>query len=256
MINSNYFSGNIYIFSIIWFLLAYFSTSSYLLVSTSIMEATDSETKSWRLRLIYGVLFQFSWTFGRLFSNFVVYLCQSWINLVLILTLILIFVYISFEDCIWDDSFNNVTKSGLDKNHHFLKDFQNDKVLQLNIMVLSIFWFTLGYNYYGMMNSWVIISANKKIFEHNVLASVLALVSKICAILVCIAINRKILPLMILQILTFICYFVLSFAPFGNEENFYGIGQTFVVHLSTFLITASFALIWAITPETFPQRYR
>ena len=34
------------------------------------------------------------------------------------------------------------------------------------------------------------------------------------------------------------------------------IGVTFVVHMSTFLITASFGLVWVITPETFPKKYR
>jgi hypothetical protein len=34
------------------------------------------------------------------------------------------------------------------------------------------------------------------------------------------------------------------------------IGVTFVVHMSTFLITASFGMVWVITPETFPKKYR
>merc|ERR1719232_1144450 len=118
-------------------------------------------------------------------------------------------------------------------------------------MILVVIWFTHGYNYYGMMNSWMEISENKKVFEHNILASCLALISKICALIICCVINRKIMPLMMLQLCTAISYFVLASIDF--EKSFTGL---FLVHVSTFFITASFSLIWVITPESFPIKYR
>ena len=94
-------------------------------------------------------------------------------------------------------------------------------------------------------------------FEHNILASVLALISKICALILCYVSHRKCLPLMVLQFFTAICYFLLSSVDFDPKDSSHlGIGVTFVVHMSTFLITASFGLVWVITPETFPKKYR
>ena len=94
-------------------------------------------------------------------------------------------------------------------------------------------------------------------FEHNILASVLALISKICALILCYVSHRKCLPLMVLQFFTAICYFLLSSVDFDpKDSSHFGIGVTFVVHMSTFLITASFGLVWVITPETFPKKYR
>ena len=94
-------------------------------------------------------------------------------------------------------------------------------------------------------------------FEHNILASVLALISKICALILCYVSHRKCLPLMVLQFFTAICYFLLSAVDFDTKDSSNsGICVTFVVHMSTFLITASFGLVWVITPETFPKKYR
>ena len=46
-----------------------------------------------------------SWTVGRLFCNFVVFVSQSWISVILVLTVILLLVYFIFEDNIWDQEF-------------------------------------------------------------------------------------------------------------------------------------------------------
>ena len=51
-----------------------------------------------------------------------------------------------------------------DDNTGFWADLSASNTLYLNIMVLSLTWFTLGYNYYGMMNSWVIISGGLHVF--------------------------------------------------------------------------------------------
>jgi len=251
-------SHNIYIFTVLWSILAYFATSSYLLLSGPILETTDRVTSNWKWRLVAGVLFQVSWTVGRLFCNFVVFVSETWVSVILVLTVILLLVYFIFEGNIWDPNFiKNTAEEQGDDNSRFWADLSASNTLYLNIMVLSLTWFTLGYNYYGMMNSWTIISAHKKMFEHNILASVLALISKICALILCYVSHRKCLPLMVLQFFTAICYFLLSAVDFDTKDSSNsGICVTFVVHMSTFLITASFGLVWVITPETFPKKYR
>ena len=99
------FPDNIYIYSVLWFIMAYFATSSYLLLSSQILETTDRVTSDWKWRLITGVFFQMSWTVGRLFCNFVVYVSQSWVDVILVLIVILLLVYFTFENNIWDDHF-------------------------------------------------------------------------------------------------------------------------------------------------------
>ena len=61
---------------------------------------------------------------------------------------------------------------------------------------------------------------------------------------------------MALQIMTAICYFVLASVDFKKLEHPYEMGFILVVHLSTFLIKASFDLAWVATPETFPKKHR
>jgi hypothetical protein len=56
-------------------------------------------------------------------------------------------------------------------------------------------------------------------FEHNILASVLALISKICALILCYVSHRKCLPLMVLQFFTAICYFLLSSVDFDPKDS-------------------------------------
>ena len=99
------FPDNIYIYSVLWFIMAYFATSSYLLLSSQILQTTDQFTSDWKWRLFTGVFFQMSWTVGRLFCNFVVYVSQSWVDVILVLIVILLLVYFTFENNIWDDHF-------------------------------------------------------------------------------------------------------------------------------------------------------
>ena len=89
----------------LWFAIAYFSTASYLLLSGPVLEITDRVTSDWKWRLVVGCFFQMSWTVGRLFCNFVVFVSQSWISVILVLTVILLLVYFIFEDNIWDQEF-------------------------------------------------------------------------------------------------------------------------------------------------------
>ena len=62
-------------------------------------------TTNWKWRLVAGTLFQMSWTVGRLFCNFVVFVSESWVSVILVLTVILLLVYFIFEDNIWDPNF-------------------------------------------------------------------------------------------------------------------------------------------------------
>ena len=62
-------------------------------------------TSNWKWRLVAGVLFQVSWTVGRLFCNFVVFVSETWVSVILVLTVILLLVYFIFEDNIWDLNF-------------------------------------------------------------------------------------------------------------------------------------------------------
>ena len=142
-----FFSDNIYIFSFLWFVIAYFSTASYLLLSGPILETADRVTSEWKWRLIIGCFFQMSWTVGRLFCNFVVFVSQSWVSVILVLIVILLLVYFIFDDNIWDEDFiKNVEEQNLDQNG-FFTDLNANKTLYLNMMVLSVTWFTLGWEY-------------------------------------------------------------------------------------------------------------
>lgn len=227
-----------------------------------LLETIDNLTRGdWRWRLAIGVFFQMSWTVGRLFSNFVVVISTTWMAVVSILVVILCIIYFVFEENIWptdDPVFQDVKRDAKSdtENMSFVQEMSQNRASWFNLSILSLAWFTLGYNYYGMMLSWGIISKGKNMFEHNILASVLALISKICALLVCYVSRRKCMPMMVLQAFTAICYFVLASVNFEDFSAPYSIGYLLSVHLSTFLITATFGLIWVATPETFAQNHR
>ena len=142
-----------------------------------------------------------------------------------------------------------------DPRSGFWKEFISNKSFFMNILVLKLTFFTLGYNCYGIMNGWKGISIHQKVFEHNILAVVLGWIGKIGAFVVCYITKRKCLPLMILQIFTAICYFILPSVEFDPNQPF-GLGMMFVIHVSRFFNMTSFALVWTIAPETFPKKYR
>ena len=75
-------------------------------------------TTNWKWRLAAGTLFQMSWTVGRLFCNFVVFVSESWVSVILVLTVILLLVYFIFEDNIWDPNF---MKNTLEQQGTYLK---------------------------------------------------------------------------------------------------------------------------------------
>ena len=197
-----------------------------------------------------------TWVFGRLISNFFVYLSESWISVIMGLVVSLLLIYFIFEDIIWDEKHIEKIKDDPDNQPSFLKELKKNNSLLLNFLVLSWTFFTLGYNTYGIMNSWRLISSHEKVYEHLIMASVLALIGKIGALFICFISRRKCLPLMVLQFCTAICYFILSSVEFGGHSNYLGSGMEYLVHVSSFFITASFSLMWSIVPETFPKKYR
>ena len=101
--------------------------------------------------------------------------------------------------------------------------------------------------------SWRLISAHKKVYEHLIMASVIALIGKIGALFICLISKRKCLPLMVLQVGTAICYFILSSVELYGKHPF---GMYYLIHVSNFFITSSFSLLWVIVPEIFPKKYR
>ena len=129
----------------------------------------------------------------------------------------------------------------------------------IHIFVLSLPWFTLGYNYYGTMNTWRNVTLHGKIFIHNLIAACLSLFGELMALMLCLCIRRKILPTLVLQILTAGCYISLNylFDPKlnGKDDPNYTI-TVFLVHITSFFNSCVFALLWCITQETFPKTYR
>jgi hypothetical protein len=148
-----------------------------------------------------------------------------------------------------------------------------NQVFYLNMVVLSLTWFTIGFNYYGMLNSWCKISANRRMFEHSALSTFMSIFSKSLAILVCYLVKQKLLPLAVLQTSTAFCYFyMISAYPEDHQHDAAG-GHSHIItdnmslsggaqsiifmsHLTSFFESAAFSLVWVITPECFPKKYR
>lgn len=63
-----FFLGNVYLFAIAWFWVAFMSSSTYLIVFCQFMEALDS-TEVWTWRLIGGLAFQFNWSISRFLAG-------------------------------------------------------------------------------------------------------------------------------------------------------------------------------------------
>ena len=217
-----------------------------------------------------GVFFQFSWTTGRFFSNMII--CGSkegnWQSVMLILALILTLIYFLLDDIIWNENLphlNDVAHKS-DSQATLIQDLTKYPALQLNIIILSLIWFTLGYNYYGTMNSWKALNLEGRnlVFEYNFLATVLAILSKLCAIAISLVVGRSNLPLGVLQLCCSLAYFIMvSLENQQTEDVLLNLvdsmaknSLTFVTHMTTFLETAAFGLIWVITPTMFPKRYR
>ena len=252
-------ASTIYFFCLMWFLVAFTSTSVYLLTVSQVLENLDEHIEDWKWRLIIGCAFQMSWTVGRILSNITVYVFDDWISVITCLTIAIISVLFIFEDQIFNEQF-----SRREAFEDSIKEFkQSGRVTYLNIVLLSMTWFALGYNYYGNMNSWKHLDVRKNDFEHTILMTILALLAKICALSLCFAVRRKCFPMAILQIVMAVCYLIMvSMDPQTIDKLNYNSlstpinGLVFLAHLTSMWGTASFELIWVITPETFPKKYR
>ena len=63
-----------------------------------------------------------TWVFGRLISNFFVYLSESWISVIMGLVVSLLLIYFIFEDKIWDENHIKKIKDDPDKQPSFLQE--------------------------------------------------------------------------------------------------------------------------------------
>lgn len=249
-------TSNVYLFSVVWFCVAFSSTASYLLCFSHGMDVTERliESKKWRFAI--RVLFQFSWEVGRFLSNLVIYGSGrgNWQAVMMILSLTLTTLYFLVDNVIWNE--DPVQPAIPDEVQvTLLEDLQKNPALRLNFMILSLIWLTLGYNYYGTMNSWTKFNEEGRnlVFEYNVLATMLAIVSKLCAIAICLSVARSNLPMGVLQFCCSIAYFIMISLEIQKAPK---ASLLFVTQMSTFLESATFALIWIITPTMFPKSYR
>jgi len=109
MIASN--AGNVYIFASAWFLVAYMSSSTFLVVFCKFMEALDS-TEVWEWRLIGGLAFQFNWSISRLLADLIVYLSNDWITVLFVITILITSSYFCLDAMIWvEENFTEKTVS-------------------------------------------------------------------------------------------------------------------------------------------------
>jgi len=255
-------SGNVYIFCATWFFVAFASTSVFLLTVSSVLENLDEHINDWKWRLIIGCMYQMSWNVGRYLSNITVYACSEWFTVKLFLIMLLAMILFTLEKHIFESEFS--------KRECFQGSFtsliKSGSITYLNIMILSMTWFALGYNYYGNMNSWRNISPSSKTFEHNFLMTTLAGLAKILALMICLFVRRKCFPMAILQVVMALTYFcIISLHPekidITDKTMYQELSSPvntliFLAHMTSFWATASFELIWVITPETFPKKFR
>ena len=253
-------SSNIYVFCTMWFMVAYTCTAVFLLSISQVLEQLDEKTNSWKWRLFIGSSYQMSWILGRCMSHFIIYILNDWVDVMLTVTLILTCLLFALEKQIWTKEFtyrqrySNPVKA--------LVKTKGSNVL--NIILLSLTWFVLGFNYYGNMNNFDNnVADSNKTFEHFLLQTLLAIVAKMLALFICLFVHRKCFPMTFIQVMLAITYFVLlAYDPEHIDKTetnslFSPVNiLMFLTHLTTFWVSASFELIWIITPETFPREYR
>ena len=261
-------SGNLFEFSVLWFLISYCATSSYLLVICTVLQSVDSLYEDYRFRLLCGILFQMSWTLAQFYSKLVIYLCSDWTTVTLILNIVTALIYFTFKDFLWDSFHVSKIEKTSPHSYQKLKDEMSRTSVnfKLNFLILCLTWFTIGYSAYGIQNTWKEIALQGKIFEHKLITSTFEVISKILALLVCLFVKRKILPLSVLQLFFAIIYFTLmrfdksKFQQFQelDSEDLYSnsVIKVLLVHFTDFLHKAIFSLIWIVTAESFPETYR
>ena len=197
---------------------------------------------------------------GRCMSNFIIYILNDWVDVMLVITLILACLLFMLEKQIWTKEFTS-----RERYSNPVKALVKTKGSNfLNMILLSLTWFVLGFNYYGNMNNFDNnVADSNKTFEHFLLQTLLALVAKTMALFICLFVHRKCFPMTFIQVMLAITYFVLlAYDPEHINKTktnslFSPVNiSMFLCHLTTFWVSASFELIWIITPETFPKEYR
>ena len=252
-------SSNIYLFCAMWFVIAYTCTAVFLLSISQVLEQLDEKTSGWKWRLLVGSSYQMAWIIGRCMSNFIVWILNDWVDVMLVITLILACFIFMLEKQIWRKEFTS-----RERYSNPVKSLVKSKGSNLlNIILLSLTWFVLGFNYYGNMNNFDNnVVDNDKTFEHFLLQTLLAIVAKALALFICLFVHRKCFPMAFIQVMLAITYFImLSYDPSKIDKDAEGLFApakilSFLEHLTTFWVSPSFELIWIITPETFPKEYR
>ena len=123
------------------------------------MDSRSQDDQLYIRRSFVAVLFQTTWYFGRLFVLLTVYICNEWTTVLAIIISVIAIMFFTLKDNVWNSdivkNYNNQVKTGSFEG--LIKECKSNFV---HIIVLSLAWFTLGYNYYGRMNTWRNVSSN------------------------------------------------------------------------------------------------
>ena len=247
----------------IWFVIAYRSTSSYLLVISTVLESIDEVLENPKHRLVIGMMFQFCWCLARQYTHLILYLSTDWLQVMMALSCTTLTMMLLFKDHIWNSKFVQEAEEDKHSFEGFKNDIKNVNVSYIIFISMSygLIWFTLGYQHYGIASSWDKLSEERKIFDVNILSALLNFVAKILAITTCLLVQCKKLPLCVLNIcaaLIYICLLSFSTMVLGDCETheLKNVYTVFLVLMSDFFEYATFGIMWAATPESFPKNFR
>lgn len=286
-------ANNVYLFAIAWFIVAFTSSATYLLVISHVLEALDEQAiissstnttgteesqqqqqtiHNWKWRLIGGLCFHFNWSISRLLAILIVFLNNEWNTVLLAITIYIAVAYFCLEYLIWNDDFTKNPKSKTNGNDEPEEEeeakifhvFWNNKAIYFNTVILSSIWFMVCLNFYGLFRSWCKISIGHLKFENDILSTGLGIVGETLGLAISLIAKQKILPLILLQICISVTYFcMMSIDPGEIQTNeIIGIlsqgtyGVMFVAHINMCLATAAMGLLWMITVEAYPKKYR
>ena len=114
------------------------------------------------------------------------------------------------------------------------------------------------------MIGWVNLSINRNFIDNTAISSSFAFISIPLCYAVCIAAKRKLLPYGLLQLFTGIL--ILLMIAFQEDETKecsdpqnnpkLATIPVFIAHVANVLVSAALSVIWVLSIETFPQKYR
>ena len=179
----------------------------------------------------------------------------------MVLNCTLAIIYLIFRNYIWKSPIVKKVDAEVHSKDDLMADLKSTHInTKLIFIILSLTMFTLGYNAYGIQSSWRHVALAGKILAHSSLMSFLKVLSKLLALMVCLAVKQKRLPLSVLQLFLALTYFCsLSFEKENfkkDVDSFKSVFAVFLVHISDFFDCASFSLMWIITPESYPHNFR